>query len=176
MMVNLGVPLDAVLVINEICSFGGVHAAYLGLDVVERGRAHDREADEKNVGLRVGEWSQSIVIFLTSSIPETQADGLAIYHNTCRVVIEAVVAKLAISQMYSWEGMSHWGANAVLRATNTVGMYSPGNAFVVYEMSRHVCSAVLETPSSIFEFGGRDGHGYGWFFLGNEPCRQHRHR
>ena len=25
------------------------------------------------------------------------------------------------------------------RETHTVGMYSPGKAFVVYEMSRHVC-------------------------------------
>jgi hypothetical protein len=27
------------------------------------------------------------------------------------------------------------------RETDTVGMYSPGKAFVVYEMRRHVCRA-----------------------------------
>lgn len=38
-------------------------------DVLERRRADDAEADEEDVGLRVREGSQSIVIFLTGGIP-----------------------------------------------------------------------------------------------------------
>ena len=62
----------------------------LGLNVVERRRADDGKADEEDIGLRVRERPKSVVIFLSSSIPETQADGLAIDHYTRRVVVETV--------------------------------------------------------------------------------------
>lgn len=67
-MLNLGVPL--------------------GLDVVERRRADDGEADEEHVGLRVGQRAQTIVILLTSGIPQTQTDGLTVDHDVGRVVVE----------------------------------------------------------------------------------------
>lgn len=57
--------------------------AYLGLDVVERGRADDREADQENIGLWIRQGAQSIVILLSCSIPQSQADGPAIDHHTC---------------------------------------------------------------------------------------------
>ena len=68
MMIDLGVPLS--------------------LDVVEGRGANDREADQEDICLRVGERSQAIIIFLSRSIPQTQADRLPINHHTCRVVIE----------------------------------------------------------------------------------------
>lgn len=67
-VVNLGVPL--------------------GLDVVKRRRADDGEADEEDVGLGVRQRPQPVVIFLSRSVPESQADGLAIDHDTRRVVVE----------------------------------------------------------------------------------------
>lgn len=62
--------------------------SYLCLDVIEGGRADNGEADQEDVCLGVGEWSQSVVVFLSSSIPEAEADGLAIYHHARRVVVE----------------------------------------------------------------------------------------
>lgn len=67
-MLNLGVPL--------------------GLYVVKRRRADDGEADEEDVGLGVRERTKTVVILLTSSIPETKTDRLAIDHDTCGVVVE----------------------------------------------------------------------------------------
>lgn len=74
--------------VSEPCVAQGWKGAHLGLDVVERGRANNREADEEHVGLRVGQRAQTVVILLTGSIPETQADGLAIDHDIGGVVIE----------------------------------------------------------------------------------------
>lgn len=85
--------------VSEPCVQQGWKGAHLGLDVVERGRADNREADEEHVGLRVRERAKTIVILLTSSIPETQADGLAINHDIGRVVIEAAkLHQLRLSQ------------------------------------------------------------------------------
>lgn len=63
--------------------------AYLGLDVVERWRADDGKADEEDIGLRVGKRSESVVIFLSRSIPKSQANWLSINHDTRGVVVEA---------------------------------------------------------------------------------------
>lgn len=65
--------------------------AYLGSNVVKRWRADDREANQEDVGLRVRERSQAVVIFLSSSIPKSQANWLAIDHHTSGVIVEAVV-------------------------------------------------------------------------------------
>ena len=62
--------------------------AYLSSDIVKGRRADDGEADEEDVGLRVREGSESVVIFLPSGIPQTQANGLAVDHHTGRVVVE----------------------------------------------------------------------------------------
>lgn len=70
------------------CEQAGVHA-YLGLDVVERWRADDGKADEEDIGLRVGKRSESVVIFLSRSIPKSQANWLSINHDTRGVVVEA---------------------------------------------------------------------------------------
>lgn len=85
------------------CSISGYHCrlsassarrhdlqTYLRLDVVERGRADDREADQEHVRLGVRQWSESVVILLSSGIPQTQADGLTVHHHACRIVVEPV--------------------------------------------------------------------------------------
>lgn len=63
--------------------------SYLGADIVKRRRADDGKANEKDVGLGVGQRAKTLVILLTGGIPETQADGLAIDHDAGRVVVEA---------------------------------------------------------------------------------------
>lgn len=60
----------------------------LGFHVVKGWRADDREANEKDVGLRVRQGSQSVVILLSGGIPQTQADGPTIHHHARRVIIE----------------------------------------------------------------------------------------
>lgn len=62
--------------------------SYLSLDVVETRRRNNAEANEENVGLRVAERTQAVVIFLTSSVPQSQADGLVVDHDARRVVVE----------------------------------------------------------------------------------------
>jgi len=68
-------------------------------DVVEGGWGDDGEADQEDIRLWVGKGAQSIVILLTSSIPQTQANWLPVYHNTGRVVVEDRGDVLA------WEGI-----------------------------------------------------------------------
>ena len=62
---------------------------YLGFDVIERRRADDGEADKEDIGLRVGQRSQTVVILLAGGIPQTQANRSTIHHHTRGVVIEA---------------------------------------------------------------------------------------
>lgn len=42
-------------------------------DILKRGRRGDGEADEENIGLRVGEGSETVVIFLSCGIEESQS-------------------------------------------------------------------------------------------------------
>lgn len=70
---------------------------YLGLDVVKRRRAHDGEADEKDVGLRVRQRAQTVVILLSGGIPKSETYGLAVDHNICGVVIKARGASARVS-------------------------------------------------------------------------------
>ncbi len=79
MMVDLGVPLcfAGVEYSISLCSASSCLAgpqshrgtAHLSLDVVERGRADDGEADQEHVGLGVRERSQPVVVLLASRIP-----------------------------------------------------------------------------------------------------------
>lgn len=100
MVVDLGIPLVKVSIAMHDCTRrlprpraeegkSENKETDLGLDVVERRRADDGKADQENIGLGVGERSQPVVILLPSSIPKTQADRLAIDHNTSGVVVEA---------------------------------------------------------------------------------------
>lgn len=62
--------------------------SYLGSNVVVGWRAHNGEADEKYISLRIGQGSESIIILLTCSIPKTQTDWLAINNDASRVVVK----------------------------------------------------------------------------------------
>lgn len=120
--------------------------AYLGLDVVKGWRADDGKADEEDIGLRIGERSESVIIFLSSSVPKSQADRLAINHDTRGVVVEAAMETLvsvALVMTNRSVGRGPRRAGELRKAredgydkmegrpTYTVGMYSPGKAFVV---------------------------------------------
>lgn len=58
------------------------------LDVLERRWAYEREADEENVRLRVRQRPETVVVFLSSRVPQAERDGLAVHHHIRGVVIE----------------------------------------------------------------------------------------
>jgi tRNA-dihydrouridine synthase len=60
----------------------------LFLDVLERGRRCNGEADQENIGLRVRQRTESVVIFLTGSIKESEGMWLITNHNGDGVVVE----------------------------------------------------------------------------------------
>jgi hypothetical protein len=62
--------------------------SHLGLDVIETRRRNNAEANEEDVGLRVAERAQAVVVLLTGGIPKSQADGLVVDHDARRVVVE----------------------------------------------------------------------------------------
>jgi hypothetical protein len=66
----------------------GVKQPYLRFNVLETGRTHEGKADKKNVCLRIGQWSKTIIIFLAGGIPKTERDCLAIHHDIGRIVVE----------------------------------------------------------------------------------------
>lgn len=88
-VVDLGVPLEGVVSRSSAWRLAKSSVTYLGADVVKGRRADDGEADEEDVGLRIGQRAKTLVIFLTGSIPQAQADGLAIDHDTGGVVVES---------------------------------------------------------------------------------------
>lgn len=52
---------------------GGVEGGtYLVQYIVERVRAVDGEANKDEIRLGVGEWSQTVILFLTCSVPQSQ--------------------------------------------------------------------------------------------------------
>lgn len=62
--------------------------AHLGFDIVKRRRADDRETNQEYICLGVRQRAKSVIVLLTCSIPKTKADGFAVYHNTCRIVVK----------------------------------------------------------------------------------------
>ena len=62
--------------------------AYLFLDVVERVGRVDGEANEDNVRVGVRERAETVVIFLTSGIPEGKLYVLAIHLDIGDIVLE----------------------------------------------------------------------------------------
>jgi len=69
---------------------GAYRWAHLVHDVLERVWAVNGEADEKDVGFRVGERPQSVVLLLSGSVPEGKLDHLARRRmgGVCDVVFE----------------------------------------------------------------------------------------
>lgn len=78
----------ALLLDRPACLVPSSGQSHLGLDVVETRRRNNAEANEEDVGLRVAEWAQAVVVLLTGGIPESQADGLVVDHDARRVVVE----------------------------------------------------------------------------------------
>merc|ERR1719317_1137769 len=60
----------------------------LSFDILKRRIRYNRKADKKDVGLWVGQRSQTVVVLLPSGIPESKVDGLAIDHHVRAVVVE----------------------------------------------------------------------------------------
>jgi len=58
------------------------------LHVLIRCSAYQREADQKHIRAWITEWSQTIVILLTSCIPQPQTNCLILNHNVRAVVVE----------------------------------------------------------------------------------------
>ena len=67
---------------------GAEKATDLFLDVIQRVRRVDGETDENNMGVGVAERPQTVIVFLTSSIPQGQLDVLAVNFDICHVVLE----------------------------------------------------------------------------------------
>ena len=62
--------------------------SYLLLDVVKRVGRVDGEANQDNMRVRVGQRSQTVVIFLARGIPEGQLNVLAVNLNVGHIVLE----------------------------------------------------------------------------------------
>ena len=60
----------------------------LGAHVVKGRRAHNAEADEEDVGLRVRQGSQTVVVLLAGRIPETKVHRLAVDNKVGAVVVK----------------------------------------------------------------------------------------
>lgn len=69
---------------------GGVERGriYLLLNVVKGIWGVDGETDQDDMGIRVGEWTETVVILLTSGIPQGQLDVLSINFDIGDVVLE----------------------------------------------------------------------------------------
>jgi hypothetical protein len=73
-MKDLGIPLSKQLAIIKRIN---LNMKYLVHDIFERVRAVNCEADEENVGFRVGKRPKTIILLLASSIPQSKLDHLA---------------------------------------------------------------------------------------------------
>ena len=62
--------------------------SHLLLDVVKGIRGVDSKADENDMGIRVRQWTETIVIFLTCRIPQGQFDVFAIDLDIGNVILE----------------------------------------------------------------------------------------
>jgi hypothetical protein len=92
---------------------------YLGQDVVKRRRADNGKANKEDISLRIRQRPETVVIFLSGSVPQAQANGLVVNHDICRVIVEP--ARIVSNISYCRQRPR----------TYTVGIYSPGNALVV---------------------------------------------
>eukprot|EP01093_Parvamoeba_rugata_P014135 TRINITY_DN452_c0_g1_i1.p1 TRINITY_DN452_c0_g1~~TRINITY_DN452_c0_g1_i1.p1 ORF type:complete len:248 (+),score=-53.40 TRINITY_DN452_c0_g1_i1:2-745(+) len=80
----------------------------LGSNVLERGGRNHGKAQQEHVRLGIAEGAQARVLLLAGRIPQGKVDQLAVHLHT------------------------------VVKLSNTVGTYSTGKRFSVYEMSREV--------------------------------------
>mmetsp|Transcript_34394 Transcript_34394/g.86365 ORF Transcript_34394/g.86365 Transcript_34394/m.86365 type:complete len:205 (-) Transcript_34394:415-1029(-) len=60
----------------------------LRFHVSERCGTDDREANQEDVGLRIGKWAKAIIILLAGSIPQSKGNCSVVHHNIGAVIIE----------------------------------------------------------------------------------------
>lgn len=115
---------------------------HLGPNVFVTGGTNKGKANQKNIRLRVREWAKAVVIFLPCSVPETKRYGLPIDHHVGRIVIENYGH---LEQPSSFEITKanqlvyiRPEVTPMLSKNDKNDMGHTGNAFVVYEIKRHV--------------------------------------
>lgn len=60
----------------------------LGANILERRRTDDRIAQHEDISLRVAEWTETIVVLLSSGIPKSKVHGLSIDDHVGIVVVK----------------------------------------------------------------------------------------
>ena len=63
---------------------------YLSSDILVGSLRDEREANEEHICIRVGQRSQSVVVLLSCSVPQTKVNRLSVYHDVSGVVIEYI--------------------------------------------------------------------------------------
>lgn len=102
-MAHLWIPLNTTIYIdiyiqkitNKI-NLKKTKFTYLGSNVLKRSWIHQRKAYEKNVRLRIGQRSKTIVVLLTGRVPQSQIDWFAIDHHVRRVIVKSLWKKFRI--------------------------------------------------------------------------------
>jgi len=89
---GLGITSEILLAADENDGQALAEVHHLGyplfLDVVERVGTVDSEADEDDVGIRVGQGSETVVVFLPCGIPQGKLDMFAVNLDVSDVVLE----------------------------------------------------------------------------------------
>lgn len=62
--------------------------AYFFLYIVKGIWAVDSEADQDDMRIGIGEWTKTIIVFLSGGIPKSKFDMLAIHFYVCNVVFK----------------------------------------------------------------------------------------
>lgn len=97
--------------------------------VLERRRIHNAEANEKHVGLRIGERAQTVVVFLAGRVPQSDVDCFVVDHYISRIVVEHSRDVLA------WERV-RCVAHEQTRFTNRSIIYSSLISFSIFENNK----------------------------------------
>eukprot|EP00964_Phaeocystis_antarctica_P141558 scaffold106618_cov77-Phaeocystis_antarctica.AAC.4 len=133
------------------------------LRVLVRGAADEREGDEEDVGLRVAEGAQPVIVLLPCRVPQAQVDRLAVHHHVGRVVVEdgrdvvlrAVVRSGAEVGSGGGAGASDPDPNHPKPNPNQDvkrERCTSGKALVVYEMRRQVLPTAPSPTITHFTF------------------------
>jgi len=89
---GLGVPPEILLASDEDNRQAGAKVHHfrdpLFLDVFQRVGTIDGEADEDNVRVRIGERAETVIVFLSGRIPESELDAFAVDFDVGDVVFE----------------------------------------------------------------------------------------
>ena len=94
----------------------------LFFDVFKRWRRDDAEAYKKDISLRIGEWAESVVIFLSGRIKQAQCVRLTSYHYCHCIVVKhlqcSVNKNVRICLIIGWESQDKM--SALCRRTNKI--------------------------------------------------------